>query len=192
MDPSDWLPTYPDVLPRRRAPRWQALAQPPYNTEIFPVPDVLADLTFLPTFPDRVPHLRVTREETWVTSAAITSTALAPLTWLGHYPLMVPHRRLPAGAMQEIAAPPPGYQVVVAASLAWQSHYPSSVPHRRPLQPGGSFSTVDPSVPAGEVLCMDLGLDTLTTTTMLGEALTTPTVLAEGLGTTTVLDEDLC
>jgi hypothetical protein len=193
MDPTDWLPTYPDLLPRRPSPRWPSLAaQPPYNTEIFPVPDVLADLTFLPSFPDQVPHVTTTREQTVVTTAAILVTAIAPLAWLPHYPGTVPHRRLPAGGMLDYTAAPPGYQTGVAASGAWRARYPDAVPHRRPLQPGGSFDAVLPAVAAAGELCVDLGLEGLTTPALLAEALTTPTMIEEGLGTPALLDEDLC
>lgn len=193
MDPSDWLPTYPDQLRRRRSRLAPALAsQPPYNFEVFPVPDVLASLTFLPVFPDRVPHLRVTREETGVMTAAQIATIVAPLGWLPIYPLTVPHRQLATGSIPTEAAPPLGVQVLIAQSLTWQPGWPTSVPHHRPLQPGGLTWVPSPTVAAADALCVDLALDTFAAPTLLGQALTTPTALAEGLGTSTFLDEDLC
>lgn len=193
MDPTDWLPTYPDVLPPRRAARGEALASlPPYTTAVFPVPDVLASLTFLPSFPDRVPHLRVTREQTSVTTAAILVTAIAPQAWLPSYPPWGARTRVPLGAYPSYSAPPLGMQVVIAQSLAWQARFPGSVPHRRPPAPAGLFWTIPPEIPAAAVPCVAFGLETFGSPALRAQALTTPTIIEEGLGTTTLLDEDVC
>ena len=193
MDPSDWLPFYPDLLPQRRARLGPSLAsQPPYNAEIFPVVDVLAALTFLPSYPDRVPHLRVAREQMTVTTAAIFVTAIAPLAWLPFYPSRGARTRLPLGAYLSYAAPPLGYQMVVAQSLAWQARYPDWIPHQRPPAPAGLFWTIDPSIAAAGEFCVDLALDTFASSTLLAQTLTVPTMIEEGLGTAQLLDEDLC
>ena len=193
MDPTDWLPTHPDLMPRRRRRLGEALASlPPYTTAVFPVPDVLASLTFLPHYPDRVPHLRVTREQTAVMTGAIFVTAIAPLAWLPIYPAWGPHRRLSRGGMPFLAAPPPGFFMVVAQSLAWQARFPDRVAHRLPPKPAGLFWTIDPSIAAAGEFCVDLALDTFASPTMLAQALTAPTMIEEGLGTAQLLDEDLC
>jgi len=193
VDPTDWLPFYPDQLPKRRALIGPALAsQPPYNTEIFPVTDVLAGLTFLPTFPDRVPHTRTTRETTWVTSAAVTATAVHPLVWLGRYPDRVPHRRTPLGAYQFLAAPPPGYLVTVAQRLAWLPKYPDRVPHRRLLPPAGAFWTILPAAAVGTICGVDLAQETFASPALITQALAHPDCLGEGLGAPAFIDEDLC
>lgn len=192
MNPTDWLPFYPDLLSRRHGRLGPSLASPPYNAAIFPVVDVLAGLTFLPSYPDRVPHLRIPREQTGVTTAAIFVTAIHPLAWLPVYPQRVPRRRLSLGGHLSYAAPPLGYQMVVAQSLAWQARFPSSVPHRLPPKPAGLFWTIDPSIAAAGVFCVDLALDTFASPTLLAQTLTVPAMIEEGLGTAQLLDEDLC
>jgi len=178
------------VRPRHR--RKQAFAQPPYNFEIFPVSDVLAGLTFLPSYPDRVPHHHVTREQTVVTSAAIFVTAIAPLAWLPSFPSWGMRTRLPRGAYPSYTGPPLSYQMVVAQSLAWQAHFPDRVPHRRLPLLGGFFWAIDPSIPAGAIPCVDLGLETFGSPALLVQMLTVPTMIEEGLGTPALIDEDLC
>jgi hypothetical protein len=194
MDLSEWLPFYPDVLPRRRSLQGPALAsQPPYNAEIFPVPDVLAGLTFLPTFPDRVPHTRTPREMTWATSAAVTSTAVRPLSWGPTYPDRVPHRRFRLGNVLSLAAPPPGQQVYIATSLAWMPRYPDWVAHHRALQPAGATAFVAPlTIVSSGYPCIDLALDTCTTPTILAQGVTTSAFSQEGLGSPGFIDENFC
>lgn len=193
MDPTNWLPTYPDRPERRRSRLAPALAsQPPYSSAIFPVADVLASLTFLPSYPDRVPHLRVPREQTGVTTSAIFTTILAPAGWFPAYPNRVPHRRLATGNMLAVAAPPLGYFMVVAQSLAWQARFPGSVPHRRPPAPAGLFWAIDPSIPAAGEGCVDLALDTWGAPGFLAQAVTTTGVSVEGLGSSGLISEDLC
>jgi hypothetical protein len=190
MNPTNWLPFYPDLLPRRHARLGPALAsQPPYSTAIFPVPVIAGRLAFLPTFPDRVPHRRVAREQMIFTSAALGASAIGPLSWLSRYPDRVPHRRLPWGAHQEVAAPPLGYQAGVAQSLSWQAYGPDHVStHRVPLL--GLAWTIDPSLLFAP--CVALGLEGATSSVFLAGALRSPALLGEGLGTPALLNEDLC
>ena len=193
MDPTDWLPTHPDLMPWRRRRLGEALASlPPYTTAVFPVPDVLASLTFLPSYPDRVPHLRVTREQMAVMTGAIFVTAIHPLVWLPRLPPWGARTRLPLGAYLAYAAPPLSYQMVVAQSLAWSARYPDRVFHDRPPAPAGLFWTIDPSIAAAGEFCVDLALDTFASPTLLAQALTVPAMIEEGLGTAQLLDEDLC
>jgi hypothetical protein len=192
MDPTNWLPFYPDLLPRRRALRGSALAsQPPYSAAIFPVVDVLAGLTFLPAYPDRVPHVRETREQTTVTTSAIFTTILAPAGWFPAYPDQVPHRRLAIGNLPS-AAPPFGYFVVVAQSLAWQARYPDCVAYHRPPLPAGAFWTIGPEIAAAGEPCVALGLDTFGAPALLAQVVSLPALIEEGLGTPALIDEDLC
>lgn len=194
MDPTDWLPFYPDQLPKRRALIGPALAsQPPHNPAIFPVPDVLASLTFLPSYPDRVPHLRVTRESTLVNTAALVAPALSLLSWSPRYPDRVPHRRTPLGAHLSFVSAPPGQQVLIATSLAWLPYCPDRVPHRRSLQPSGAPTHVAPlnTVSAG-VCCVEFGLDTCASPALIVQIVVTPGMVAEGVGSPAFIDEDLC
>jgi len=193
MDPTDWLPTYPDRPARRRAPIADALAsQPPYNPAIFPVADILASLTFLPSYPDRVPHLRETREQMIVTTAAILATAVAPLQWLPIYPPWGPRRRLPLGSLPAYMAPPLGEAMVIAQSLAWQAHWPDRVPHRRPPVPGGLTTwAVTPLVAASTVLVVDVLPTGLQSSATAVEGSEESTVAGEGVGTSTLIHEDL-
>ncbi len=189
MDPTDWLPTYPDLpirMPRRRE---SSVADLAYSAEAFPVPDVLAGLTFLPLFPDRVPHLRILRELAQDAWPGEEVSLIFPLVWLGDFPDQVPHRRLPWGAHLPAEAPP-GAGVVVAQSLAWQAQYPSGVPHRFPPNLGGLVWTIAPSLLGAP--CVHLGLETTATTAFLAEALTLPALLEEGLGSPALIEEDLC
>jgi hypothetical protein len=193
MDPSNWLPFHPDLLPRRRRRLGEALASlPPYTTAVFPVSDVLAGLTFLPYYPDRVPHLRVTREQMAVMTGATLVTAIAPQSWLPIFPGWGARTRLPLGAQVSYTGPPLGYAAVVAASLAWQAGFPSAVPHRLPPKPAGLFWAIDPSIPAAAAICLDLGLDVFATSTLLTETGTAPALIVEGLASPRLLDEDLC
>jgi hypothetical protein len=192
MNPTDWLPTYPDRPPRPARRRGQAFAQPPYNPAIFPVPDVLAGLTFLPRYPDRVSHHHTTHEQTGVASAAVFVPAIASLAWLPTFPAWGGRTRLPRGAQQAYAGPPLGYQMVVAQSLAWQARYPDRVPHRRLPKPGGCCWAIDPSIPASAMPCVDLGLETFGSPALLAQAFTHPTLIEEGLGAPALIDEDLC
>lgn len=191
MNPTDWLPFYPDLLPRRHRRLGEALAsRPPYSAAIFPVVDVLASLTFLPAYPDRVPHLRVAREQMTVTTAAIFVTAIAPLAWLSHYPDRVPHRYLPWGAYPEVTAPPLGYQMGVAQSLSWQAYAPDRVARQRVPVLGGLTWTIDPSLLS--TCCVDLGLEGAASSIFLASGLTSPAFLGEGLGIPALINEDLC
>jgi hypothetical protein len=148
MDPTDWLPFYPDQLPKRRSLVGPALAsQPPHNSAIFPVPDILASLTFLPSYPDRVPHLRVTRERTVVDIAAWAQLAISPLRWLSTYPSQVPHRRFQVARQIAYTGPPLSQAMVVAAALGWLPRYPDRVPHRRLPARGGEARVVTMIVP---------------------------------------------
>ena len=193
MDPTDWLPTHPDLMPRRRRQLGEALASlPPYTTAVFPVADVLASLTFLPFYPDRVPHLRVPREQMTVTTAAIVVTAIHPLVWLPHLPPWGARTRLPLGAYLAYAAPPLSYQMVVAQSLVWQARFPGAVPHRLPPAPAGLFWTIDPTIPAAGEPCVDLALDTWGATGLLAQEVTSAGFSVEGLGSSGLISEDLC
>lgn len=194
MDPTDWLPTYPDRPERRRRPLADALAsQPPYSSAIFPVPDVLASLTFLPSYPDRVPHLRVPREQLTVTTAAIFAAAVAPTAWLPIFPDRVPHRRTPLGAHLSCVAPPPGQEVVVAQSLRWLPHWPDRVPHRRSLQPTGmAWGGAPLNVLVGGVCGIDFALETFAAPALITQVVVSSGMVAEGLGSPAFIDEDLC
>lgn len=193
MDPTQWLPFYPDLLPRA----WSRLdpplaSQPPYNVGIFPVPDLLATQTFYPIFPDLTPRRPFLREQTTVPAAAIFSTARAPTSWLPSYPALVPRPQLPVAARPEDAGPPLSVQMVIAQSLAWKARYPAQVPPPIFLQLGGFFYAIPPEVAAAAVTCVDLALDTLDQPGLLAESLTLPDFQGEGLGMPTFLGEDLC
>jgi hypothetical protein len=194
MDPTDWLPFYPDQLPKRRALVGPALAsQPPYNIEIFPVPDLLAALTFFPSFPDQVPRHRVPRSESTVTTAAIFTAAVAPLAWLPTFPDRVPHRRMRLGSHLSCVAAPPGQQVLIGTSLEWLPSWPSQVPHRRSLQPAGAPPYIAPLNTVSAGLCgVELGLETCASPALITQIVVTPGLVSEGLGSPAFIDEDLC
>lgn len=193
MDPTNWLPFYPDLPTRTRARLEPTLAgQPPYNTGIFPVPDLLAGLTFLPRFPDRVPHVVEPREQLIVTTAAIFVTAVAPESWLPIYPVIVPRPRLSAAARPSITEAPPSVQVVIAQSLAWGAGYPSRVPRVMSRQPDGAFSTVTPLVAASTIVCSELVNEALRSPVFLSPVLRSPGVVREGLTRPQLIAEALC
>jgi hypothetical protein len=194
MDPDSWLPFYPDLIPLRRSRREGGVAsQPPYNVEIFPVADVLASLTFLPSYPDQVPHLRVPREQLTVTTAAILVTTIHPLVWRPTYPDRVPSRRLPLGGLPSYTASPPGYLVTIAQRMAWQARFPDRVSPRRFHQPAGAAWAGPPlSVIGAGLPCVQLALDTGATTTFIDQGLTTTEALQGGLGSSSLINEDLC
>jgi hypothetical protein len=192
--PDDWLPSYPDrPPPPRRTPAPVLASQPPHTPAIFPVPDDLASLTFLPSFPHRVPHLTTTREQTGASAGAWAVSGVHPLVWQGWAPPQVPTRRTPLGAHPTSSAAPLGQFVVTAQRLGWQARFPDRVPHRRPpVWTGGLLWTVDPSIPAAAVVCTDLAADTLTSPALIAATFTHPRLLNEGLGSPALIDEDLC
>jgi hypothetical protein len=122
---------------------------------------VLGDLTFLPTYPDRVPHLRVTRETTWVTSAAVSvpktvppPDLLATMDWFPCYPDRVPHRRSlirePAGTMDAALA------FAATETVTWLPVYPDQVPRRRLSTAARAQFFTAPS-PDAQVVAQQLG-----------------------------------
>ena len=111
----------------------------------------LGDLTFLPSFPDKVPHVRTKREMMWATSAATTSPKTIPIPdilatkgWLPCYPDHVPHRRPQLAPHRfDVAA----LAATAIAPLGWLPSYPHRMPRRARLhaaarQPAWEGSTV--------------------------------------------------
>lgn|SRR3990167_1178024 len=191
MNPTDWLPFYPDAAPRRRPPYGPALvSQPPYTTAIFPVTDVLASLTFAPVYANRAPARRAPHE-TMVWTTPLGPLPVSPLSWL---PILSSAliRRPPRGCWVD-SAPPPSTQVVIAQSLAWQARGTDQRPVARglPTRLRRALTwTVDPTILTAP--CVDLGLEAVATTDLLNEALASPALIDEALGTPTLLNEDLC
>lgn len=195
LPPDDWLVPEPSLPPRRRSTAAYAPAVfwAPFSTEAYPVPDVLAGLTFLPSYPDLVPHPRWRRSQYEVNTGALLSTAVAPVAWLPVFPSRVPRRRLSVVARPSCFAPPAGAVVVVAQRQAWKARFPDRVSHQRPPVLAGSFWTIPPFAPAWAIGCgVHLAGDMLTTPLIVAEA-TTLTDLTLEVGTsTTLLGEGLC
>lgn len=190
----DWQPVYPDLIPRRRRPLAGGIAaMPPWNTGIFPIPDLLAGLTFKAVFPDAVPHRRTPLASYEVSTGALFFVGVVhPTAFLPRYPDTVPHRRLSAAHHPAVAEPPPSQGIVVAQSLAWQARYPPNVVRRLRQPMAGAFYTIPPEVAAGAVVCLTWISQDVTVPTFLNEDLTVPSFLGEGLAQPSFLDEDLC
>jgi hypothetical protein len=189
MNPTDWLPFYPDLPPRAlRVRQGPALAQPP---RIFSAPDLLATLTFLPCFPDQVPHRR--SQIAWTERIIPPFTAaIAPSAWRPIYPDRVPHLRLRAAAQPAYFEPPPSVQVLIAQSLTWRAIFPDRVVHHRPVDGGGSFDAIAPTTVAAGMGCLQLIDEALMSPAFVSERLTSPSFLAEALGSPALINEDLC
>lgn len=189
-------------LPRRRPWRlWPSRAsRPPFSAAIFPVPDILANLTYLPSYPDLTPHRmahsHIPREQQGATVPPIDPSVIAPLAWLAILPAWRAPRSYPAVARPDLApdlaVPPPGEQVVVAQALGWRPIWPEwSVAHfLHPWLPAAEGWSVDPSLLT--IACVALGLETTATTGMITETLTAPALIDEGFGAPRLIDEEIC
>lgn len=187
----DWLPVYPDLLPKKRTPRPKdSVFMVPISQSVIPATDVLATKWFLPVYPHRVAR-KTWIDRTFITSAAWLDYIAHPLSWLPIYPAQVPKTR-PARKHPSEFEPPPSVQVIIAQSMAWAPHFPDRV-HRTRLQAlGGVFYAIPPSVPAAAVVCLNWGLESLTTSALVDEGVTFSTLINERLTTSTLTDEEVC
>lgn len=187
MDPTNWLPTYPDVLAPARSRRVWDGALVPHSTQAYPVPDTLANLTFAPRFPDRVPARR--SPTAWIVSSFLDPVTIYPLAWLPIFPERVPH--VPPLLQPLTGDPSFGYGAVVAASLAWQAVYPERVPVVVVLRPGGEPFWVDPSL-IGLAPCVHVALDAASATGFIAPVAVSTTFIDPAFQTTDLIGEDLC
>lgn len=190
VDLSAWLPFYPDLPPRAPKRRAPALAaQPPYTTDIFPVPDVLASLTFAPSFPDRVPR-RCAPEGWAAVSSAWDYGSLQAVSWRPTFPDRFARAARLTPESWVVAPSPVG--VIVAQSLAWRAVVPDRGPHRRLPTLAGAFWTIPPEIPAAAVVCVTWAQDAVAQASAVEADLSSPAYTGEGLAQATFTDEDLC
>lgn len=199
MDPSDWLPTLPDLPARRRRLIPEASFGPALSGPVlFPPTDILAGLIFQPIYPDQVPHRRS------IVSPAVTAPPLANLpnlAWLSIYPWRPPRARRYLDVQAPSRAVITGALQVVAASLAWAPQLPPWLPKRRTAQATalaiahmpatGPLPNAVPASAAG-VICLDLADGSMTTPAFVTEALVSTDFTPEALGTTDFTNEDVC
>lgn len=187
MVPDNWLPFYPDRLETPARRRDTSPAFLPHASAVYPVPNILASLTFFPRFPDRVPALRLPREG--MAAGLVDPLAFSPLVWLPVFPLRVP---VIPPRLQGLASDPTfGAGLAIAASLAWQAVYPERVPHLTLFDVGGEAFWVDPSL-LGLAPCVHVALDQAAQTGFIAAQLPSTTMLAPSVTTTDLIDEDLC
>lgn len=120
----------------------------------------LGDLTFLPSYPDRVPHVVTTRESTWATSAAVSVPVTIPIPaildaqmWLPIYPSRVPHSRVSRAQQGSMLA---ALAVAATNPVSWLPAYPVTVPARRLSTAARAQAFVAPS-PDAQVVAQQLG-----------------------------------
>jgi hypothetical protein len=145
--------TFPDQIPK--------LGRGPLvREEAFPVvwsPDILTGLTFVSSFPDRVPHSRWPRSsyEIWPTFAYAIypiPDLLADLTYAPIFPDRVPSPRWPRSQYEAVSA---AALEPALAPTAWIPVYPDRLYDRRlPITQRPSFT--DPTY--GEALAVAAGL----------------------------------
>jgi hypothetical protein len=134
LPPTDWLPVLPDRMPPRAknaALRSQYVAWAPFSYEAYPTADLLAGLTFQPTFPDRMPRQPVKRQRFEVVTGALVTPAVAPVSWLPIYPNTVPRRKLSPALRTSYTTPTFGWGAVIAQQMAWRFVPPVQIRYRQ-------------------------------------------------------------
>ena len=144
---------FPDRFAAPRRPPPQATFSVPFSSEAYPVTDVLANRTFLPSYPDRVSRLPA---RIWT---ALRSGS-APLGYvnlgLGWWPVLPPSPRVRLRVTQPPAAtaPPLSAHVVIAQRMAWAPRMPAWNIHVRPTASQFSFLVDPTTVIAAEEDCV--------------------------------------
>jgi hypothetical protein len=185
-----WFPLQPDVV----RPRPRALPGAPPVEWIFflpPVPDVLASLTFAPTYPAWLPARTSPRRWTTERTSATIEPAAAPTAWTPVVTDRTPRPPPRAALHPAFFQPPPGQALVVAAQGTWRAVYPAQFPRAWRLTAGGIW-TVEPTITYAALGCLELAFDHVASTTLTAEALTATTLILEALASPTLIGEDLC
>ena len=195
LDANFWLPTFPDRIPPLKYPHqqmWQEIAAVLVPVTI-PIPDILHTQWFLPEFPERIVPRKTPRELIEPTSAALSNPGVInPLGWLPSFPdHPAPVHATPV--RQGMTDATPSFNdVVTAGKLAWLPDLPDHPPPRRPPRQQEIAYEIFPPFIAATVLCAQLGLERVTSTTLTPDLVTTSDLVAEGLASTTLIAETLC
>lgn len=189
----DWIPIFPDLLPRRRSRQGDLPVI--YTAVVIPAVQAPGNLAFLARYPDQVPHQASRAARTEVSGPLIFPDAITPTGWLPGYPDLVPHRRLTVGSHPNYQSSTYGDLAITAQQLGWKASYPETVPHRRFLagMGGGAVYAILPSVAAAVPgLCVALANDLLVSSTSVTETLRSATLVTESETSSTFLAEGIC
>lgn len=179
---------YPDLLRRPRRTPPPAVAWCPFSYNAYPVPDVLASLTFQPIYVDRT-RRAPSRVPRWELVAPFP-VAVAPLGWLPSYPDRIPARRLPP-AQQLSGADVSGSLVVVGQSLAWAPRLPAWLARRRPTFEQIAFLTPTLVIAAG-VDCLDFHEEAIVNPALADAILGAPAFHDTSLSRPALTGEEVC
>lgn len=187
MLPTNWLSVPLDEPPpTRRRPRDPPLCFEPHATAVYPVVDLGASQA-LSTYVDRPPHRPEWRDRTTQLPPPPAPTAAYPVSWLTD--LDAPRRPTPLVRLDLPGEPATALQPIIAALLDWLTPVTERSLAVR-LLPVEQTWAIAPTLLSAA--CVDLGLDTLSATDLIGEALTVPALVTQALTSPLLLGEDLC
>lgn len=182
---------FPDRFPAPRRATPPSVFGVPFSTEAYPVTDVLANLTFLPSYPDTIDR-RPARIWTAVRSGS------APLGYvnlgLGWLPILppLPARLRPRQQPLAAAAPPPSAYVVIAQRMAWAPRMPAWNPQVPPTATQFSFLVDPTTVIAAEEDCVQLSDVDVTMMGMSSETGRSSTLVDLDVTSGTLSSEESC
>lgn len=187
----EWLPEYPDWLPRRRR---QAIFEPIERQNLDPIinPPPPTELTWRPGYPDSLRRLMLSPAISGRSFAPVPALLLlSPLLWLGRYPDSLRRPQLPV-ALRPQATFPWSVQPIIPVQMGWRPRYPDRVSHRFPTRTGQFPWLIASSTIINAAPCVEWAEETWQAPTFTEEVLPGPTFVDEGWSAPTFESEDLC
>jgi hypothetical protein len=187
----DWLPVYPDPVHKRSQVSRQTFSTVS-NFIPIPIPPPPTELTWHPTYPDR---MRIRRRQTPDLQQSF-ALWLGPdgvdVRWLPHFPDTLKRSKLSVTQRQFYADPNYGEQANIPIRGGWRPSFPAFIQRKRRVPEGGEVYVTPPLVILDGVGCIQFVDESLLTSTLIDDSTLSSTLIDESLTISTLSAEDVC